>query len=115
MIRVYGSRISYYTGKVEAYLRFRSIGYELLPTVGSERKIRAGAGTVQMPVLQLEDGRWMSDSTPIIAWFDAQQERASHRPGRRPVVEGGAGATDVQGTGGRGGETQAGGGGHAAI
>jgi glutathione S-transferase len=85
MLRVFGSRISYYTGKLETYLRFRSIDYELLPTVGHEREIRAGAGAVQMPVVQLEDGRWMSDSTPILAWLDAQQEAPSIYP-RDPAL-----------------------------
>ncbi len=80
MIRVFGSRISYYTGKLETYLRFRSLDYELLPTIGNEREIRAGAGTVQMPIVQLEDGRWMSDSTPVLAWFDTQQDRPSIYP-----------------------------------
>jgi glutathione S-transferase len=80
MLRVFGSRISYYTGKLETYLRFRSIDYELLPTVGHEREILAGAGAVQMPVVQLEDGRWLSDSTPILAWLDARQDAPSIYP-----------------------------------
>ena len=48
MLSVYGSRISYYTGKLESYLRFRGIPYALRPTVGNEERIRAGAGAVQM-------------------------------------------------------------------
>jgi glutathione S-transferase len=80
MLRVYGSRISYYTGKLEAYLRYRGLEYELSPTVGHEREIRAGAGAVQMPVVRLEDGRWMSDSTPMLAWLDARREEASTDP-----------------------------------
>ena len=27
-------------------------------------------GSAQMPALELGDGRWMSDSTPIIQWFE---------------------------------------------
>jgi len=73
MIRVFGSRISCYTGKLETYLRYRAIDYELLPTVGHYPEIRAGAGAVQMPVVRLEDARWMSDSTPTLAWFEAQR------------------------------------------
>ncbi|MCP5056381.1 MAG: glutathione S-transferase family protein [bacterium] len=80
MIRVFGSRISYYTGKLETYLRFRSLEYQLLPTVGNEPELLAGAGVVQMPVLQLEDGRWLSDSTPVLAWFETQQEAPSIYP-----------------------------------
>ncbi|MCP4906048.1 MAG: glutathione S-transferase family protein [bacterium] len=80
MIRVYGCRISYYTGKLESYLRFRSIAYEPLPTEPHRRRILAGAGAVQMPVLELEDGRWLSDSSPIIAWFEGQQDSPSVYP-----------------------------------
>jgi glutathione S-transferase len=80
VIRVYGSRISYYAGKVEAYLRYRSLEYEMLPMTDHAREIRAGAGAVQSPVLRLEDERWLSDSTPILAWLDAQQTAASIYP-----------------------------------
>lgn len=73
VMQVYGSRISYYTGKLETYLRYRAIPYQLKPTVGNEKTLLAGAGVVQMPVVQLADGRWMTDSTPMIAWLDAAQ------------------------------------------
>lgn len=77
---VYGCRISYYTGKFETYLRYRSKPYTMLPTVGNEAKLIQGAGAVQMPVVQLDDGRWMTDSTPMIAWFEAQQTTHSIYP-----------------------------------
>ncbi|HIG01759.1 MAG TPA: glutathione S-transferase [Myxococcales bacterium] len=80
MVKVYGCRISYFTGKLETYLRFRSMDYECLPTVGNQRRIRAGAGAVQMPVVELEDGRWLSDSTPMIRWFEDQQDAPSIYP-----------------------------------
>jgi len=80
MIHVYGCRISYYTGKLESYLRFRSIPYDQLPTEPHRRRILAGAGAVQMPVVELEDGRWLSDSTPTIAWFESRQAAPSIYP-----------------------------------
>jgi glutathione S-transferase len=80
VIRVYGSRISYYAGKLEAYLRYRRIEYELLSMVDHAREILAAAGAVQSPVVRLEDGRWMSDSTPILAWFEEQREGTSIYP-----------------------------------
>ncbi len=70
---VYGSKISYYTGKFEAYLRFRGIPYESFPTVAHSKKLIEGVGIVQMPVVQLADGRWMTDTTPMIAWLERQQ------------------------------------------
>lgn len=80
MMRVYGCRISYYTGKLETYLRYRSIPYENLPTYGHLRRIKEGAGAVQMPVVELDDGRWLSDSTPILAWLESQQSAPSIYP-----------------------------------
>lgn len=77
---VYGSKISYYTGKFEAYLRYRGIPYESFPTVPHNKKLIEGVGIVQMPVVQLADGRWMTDTTPMIAWLESQSEHASIYP-----------------------------------
>jgi len=70
MHTLYGSTISYYAGKLEAYLRYRGHAYALLPHAPHEAEIRAGAGAVQSPVLRLDDGRWASDTTPILRWFE---------------------------------------------
>jgi len=87
--RVYGSRISYYTGKLECYLRYRGIAYQLLPTEPHARAIRAGVGTVQMPVVELPDGRWMSDTTPMLDWLERHGGHEGHdrpdRPERPPT------------------------------
>lgn len=72
-MQVYGCRISYYTGKLEAYLRYRSINYEMLPTVGNEKELRAATGVVQMPVVRDSLGRWMTDTTPIITQLESEQ------------------------------------------
>lgn len=79
-MKVYGSRVSYYTGKLEAYLRYRGHDYTLLPTYGHTREILAGAGTTQMPAVRLGDGRWMSDSTPIIGWLERDAAAPSIYP-----------------------------------
>ncbi len=63
---VYGSRISYYTGKLEAYLRYKNIAYTPLPTpYGNAQMLKEKVGAVQMPIVD-DDGKWMSDTTPII-------------------------------------------------
>ncbi|NQX94227.1 MAG: glutathione S-transferase family protein [Erythrobacter sp.] len=67
---VYGSRISYYTGKLECWLRLHGIDYRILPVGGNTGKLIREAGASQMPVVQMTDGRWMSDTTPILAWLD---------------------------------------------
>jgi len=79
-MRVYGCKISYYTGKLETYLRYRGISYQNLPTVGNEKKLKAGAGVVQMPVVELDDGRWLTDTTPMLAWFEQQQSAPTIYP-----------------------------------
>ena len=83
---VYGCNISYFTGKLEAYLRYRSIPYQSLPTVGNEKKLLAGAGVVQMPVVQIDDGRWMTDTTPMLACWTGIMKMARYIPPTRCCV-----------------------------
>ena len=80
IVEVYGSKISYYTGKFEAYLRYRGVPYRSFPTIGHRKKLLEGAGVVQMPVVRLADGRWMTDTTPMIAWMETQQDAPSLYP-----------------------------------
>lgn len=79
-MRVYGSKISYFTGKLEAYLRFKGFAYELVPSIPHERTLREQAGASQMPVVELDDGRWLSDSTPIIAFLETQRPEPAVYP-----------------------------------
>ncbi len=72
-MKVYGSRISYFTGKLEAYLRYKEIDYERLPTVVHRKTIKANTGAIQMPVVERDDGRWMSDTTPVIRQLEEEQ------------------------------------------
>lgn len=69
---VYGSRISYYTGKLEAYLRYKKIAYTPLPTpYGDAEMLKEKVGAVQMPIVD-DDGTWMSDTTPIIMHLETE-------------------------------------------
>lgn len=79
-MKIYGCKISYYTGKLETYLRYRSVPYQVLPTVGHEKELLAGAGVVQMPVVHDDKGRWMTDTTPIIAKLESEQRAPSVYP-----------------------------------
>lgn len=78
MLILYGSKISYYTGKMEAYLRYREIPFTFISlTPKLLRMLRAETGTSQMPAIRLPDGRLMTDTTPMIDFleqaFDAHQ------------------------------------------
>jgi len=74
-LRVYGSHISYFTGKLEAYLRYKEIPYErvAMSTRYWNRVVPRATGVAQMPAVELPDGRWMTDTTPIVAWFEAER------------------------------------------
>jgi glutathione S-transferase len=70
---VYGSSISYFTGKLEGYLRYKEIPYQLVPMTPLVRnKVGRRTGATQMPAVELPDGRWMTDTTPMIDWFESQ-------------------------------------------
>ena len=69
---VYGAKISYLTGKFEAYLRWREIDYEYRPLDARHYRsvIPEKLGASQYPSVELDDGRWMSDTSPMIAWLE---------------------------------------------
>ncbi|MBI1814034.1 MAG: glutathione S-transferase family protein [Deltaproteobacteria bacterium] len=73
-LRVYGSEISYFTGKLEGYLRYKEIPYERIATTRRhwQRIIPKETGVAQMPAVELPDGRWITDTTPIIDWLETQ-------------------------------------------
>ena len=72
-LRVYGSAISYFTGKLEAYLRYKEIAYERIAMTPLVRaRVGKHTGTTQMPAVRCFDGRWMTDTTPMIAWLETQ-------------------------------------------
>jgi glutathione S-transferase len=73
-LKLYGSDISYFTGKLEMYLRAKGISYEFIAMNGMTEypRIRRATGADQMPAATLADGRWMTDTTPIMAWLEEQ-------------------------------------------
>ncbi|WP_321488258.1 glutathione S-transferase family protein [uncultured Hyphomonas sp.] len=74
MLKVYGLKVSYFTGKLEAYLRYKEIPYEFCPMTAREfmHTIPEKTGAMQMPAVELPDGRWMTDTSPMIDWFETQ-------------------------------------------
>jgi glutathione S-transferase len=86
MWKVYGSSVSYYTGKLEAYLRYKGITYQALPTpYGEAKMLIEKVGAVQMPIVERDDGRWMSDTTPILLQIEQEQPEPGILP-PDPVV-----------------------------
>lgn len=68
---VYGTDASYYTGKLEAYLRAKGIAYRLVPfTRANMRRCVRHTGVVQVPQVECPDGSWLVDTTLIIEYFE---------------------------------------------
>ena len=79
-MKVYGSKISYYTGKLEAYLRYKNLRYQRVSSYAHQKAIRENVGAMQMPIVERADGRWMSDTTPIILQLESEHPAPSVLP-----------------------------------
>lgn len=84
-MKVYGASVSYYTGKLEAYLRYKGIAYERESPYPVQREIMEQVGCIQHPVVKRDDGRWMTDSTPMILKLETEHPERSILP-ENPVV-----------------------------
>jgi glutathione S-transferase len=84
-MRVYGVSVSYYTGKLEAYLRYKGIRYDTASPYADQKRIRAKVGAIQIPIVERDDGRWMSDSTPMILQLEKEHPAPTVMPAD-PVV-----------------------------
>lgn len=83
---VYGTTASYFTGKLEAYLRCKGIAYRLEPF--SESNLRRAArhtGVMQVPQVECADGSWLVDTTLIIQHFERLRPEPAVTP-RDPAL-----------------------------
>lgn len=70
---VHGLDLSYFTGKLEGYLRGKQIPYTLIEMDTADFK-RCGkaTGVAQMPQVEWVDGQWLTDTTLIVPFLDQQ-------------------------------------------
>jgi glutathione S-transferase len=86
-IKLYGLRISYYTGKMEGYLRYKEIPYEFMTLNWSRMNmLEEKTGAAQMPAVELHDGRFMTDTSAMIPWFEEHYPDPSILP-EDPILE----------------------------
>lgn len=79
---VHGLDLSYFTGKIEAYLRAKGLPYTLRELdVRSFRDLTRRSGVAQMPQIEHADGRLMVDTPCIIDAFEAAHPTPSLTPG----------------------------------
>lgn len=84
---VYGTDASYYTGKLEAYLRAKGIAYRLEPFDASNmRRCARHTGVLQVPQVECPDGTWLVDTTLILDHFETTRpEPEVHPRGAAPA------------------------------
>jgi glutathione S-transferase len=78
---VYGSHQSYYTGKMEAYLRAKGIPYRSVEFSPSRiRRAASHTGVMQIPQIECPDGTWLVDTTVVIDWFERTRPEPALSP-----------------------------------
>lgn len=78
---VHGTTASYFTGKLEAYLRAKGIPYRLQPfDETSMRRAARHTGVVQVPQVECPDGGWLVDTTLIIEHFERTRPEPAVTP-----------------------------------
>lgn len=81
MLVVHGLDLSYFTGKLEGYLRAKGLSYRLQEMdTGAFRDLARRTGVRQMPQLELPDGRWMTDTVRIIDALEAEHAAPTLTP-----------------------------------
>ena len=71
---VYVMDISYFSGKVEAYLRYQEVPYRRVEASLAPLILEVGraTGVMQVPAIRLADGRWLRESSAMLRWFEEQ-------------------------------------------
>ncbi|MDX1670634.1 MAG: glutathione S-transferase N-terminal domain-containing protein, partial [Limnobacter sp.] len=77
-LQVHGLDLSYFTGKLEAYLRNKGIAYDLIEMDTRDFKRCAKAtGVAQMPQVEWSGGQWLSDTKRIIPFLEQHYTKTS--------------------------------------
>lgn len=70
---VYRSKISYFSGKLEAYLKYKQIPHTIAEVDRHVfNTIYQHTGVKKMPAMESDTGLWLFDTTPMIAWLEKQ-------------------------------------------
>ncbi|MDP3404127.1 MAG: glutathione S-transferase family protein [Brevundimonas sp.] len=81
MLIVHGLDLSYFTGKLEGYLRAKGLAYRLQEMdTRAFRRLGRITGVRQMPQLELPDGRWMTDTVRIMDTLEVEHPEPTLTP-----------------------------------
>jgi glutathione S-transferase len=80
--RVYVLDLSYFSGKFEAYLRYKGIPYERIEVGWHEarRVLTPAIGMMRVPTVATPAGEWLQDSTPMIDWLEQRHPEPAVLP-----------------------------------
>ena len=68
---VYKADMSYFSGKLEAYLRYKEIPHVPIEADRSTiDKIAQITGVRKVPAVETANGKWLFDTTPMLQWFE---------------------------------------------
>ena len=78
---MHGMFCSYFTKKLEAYFQVKGIPYRFVEMDGPDF-VQCGekVGVTQLPQVQCPDGSWLTDTTPIIEYFESDDSLPGLRP-----------------------------------
>jgi len=84
--RLYLYDVSYYSGKIEMYMRYKEIPFERVELTASRvvDVLYKKTGIMKVPAVETADGRWLKDSTPMIDWFEKEYPESEVVP-KEPV------------------------------
>ncbi len=74
--------MSYFSGKFEAYLRYKDIPHDAVEVDfrSANFEIYQHTGFKKVPAVRTADELWLFDTTPMIAWFEQRYTRAPVLP-----------------------------------
>ena len=79
---LYKMDISYFSGKVEAYLNYKGIPHKAVEadSIKIFQYVGRKTGLQKVPAIEMADGRWLADSTPMIQWLENEHPEISIFP-----------------------------------
>ena len=78
---LHGLKLSYFTGKLEAYFRAKGIPFDYVEMdLADFRRCARATGIAQMPQVETPSGGWMTDTTDIIAHFESRTAEPRLKP-----------------------------------
>ena len=79
--QIFVSSISYFSGKLEGYVRYIGLPHDRIElSRRTFQDLLQHTGVKKMPAAQCPDGRWLKDSTPMIAYLDREHAPVSIYP-----------------------------------